>query len=492
MASLRERLRRRTTTRPEVDVEDSGCLTDPPMPSPTKDRHVIAEKLRAKQYSLRRRFVLGLDRKKSLPILQQHIEHSQVCEENQDPQPSLIRKSINSFSSSLRDRFSSDTSTGSDDQGRRPSVIRKSISSISSSLRGIRSSISSQLSQDGSTEYQTSPENTGTLINFPGIPKGIPRRNSLGHISSTSSGRDSVPRLPDLDTMVANIKVGEKLHVDRSPKAVAGQGEPIVRQPSPIPERFFVRIKRPDPAVAERRAGPRASQEDLPTAASDGGSVDYPVKDSVNLDGTPKNWKVPMHRIDHILETSVIMRGQGYQPYKPIPDYEIRERLRRIESRVYVFIPDKSDNSKPWPRKRYPDLETALKDLCTRFKPYYSSFAAFAPEVRAIQLFSPNFRPPESRYVGSPMDGRSEEEEEMTESTTPQTGSSIATESEIYTIQEYKRPYVYDADKASLDDDNIRDPGISALAKHKLGSSEESLLTDDYDMAIASKMGFYP
>ncbi|KAI2778972.1 hypothetical protein F4815DRAFT_220732 [Daldinia loculata] len=526
MASLREKLRKRTTARPEVDTEDLGYLTDPQLPSLTKDRHVIAEKLKAKQYSLRRRFVLGLDRKKALPTWQ-HIEHSAVCEENQDPQPSLIRKGINSLSSSLRDRFSSDTSTDSEGQGRRPSVIRKSISSVSSSLRGIRSSISSRPSQDGSTEYHTSPENTGTLVNF----QGISRRNSLGHISSTSSGQDSVPRLPDLDTMVANLEVGEKITGGRSPntafnmsmfdsldrpymanssdEAATGQEEPIARQPSPIPERFPVRIKRPDLAVAERIAGPRVGQEDLPTIASDQGPVDCPAQNNVNLNGTPKNWKVPMHRIDRILETSVTMREQGCQVYKPIPDCEIRERIRRLESRVYVFIPDENDNSKPWPRNRYSDLETALKDLCARFKPYYASFAAFTPEARAIQLFPSNFRLPQGMslvpgtiifniqeaidnwYAGSPIDGPSEEEEEMKESVTTQTDSSIATEPEIYTMQEYKQPYVYDTDKASLDD-GIREPGISALAKHKLGSSEESLLTDDYDMTIASKMGFVP
>ncbi|KAI1655079.1 hypothetical protein F4813DRAFT_382273 [Daldinia decipiens] len=514
MASLRDKLRKRTTTRPEVDMEDLGYLTDPQLPSLTKDRYGMAEKLKAKQHSLRRRFVLGLD----------------LCEEKQDPQPSLIRKGINSLSSSLRDRFSSDTSTDSEGQGRRPSVIRKSISSMSSSLRGIRSSISSRPSQDGSTEYHTSPENTGKLVNF----QGIPRRNSLGHISSTSSGQDSVPRLPALDTMVANIKLEEMFTGDRSPntvfnmsifdsldrpymanpsdKATTGQEEPIAKQPSPIPERFPVRIKRPDPAVAERTAGPRVSQEDVPTIASDQGSTDCPAQNSVKLNGTPTNWKVPMHRIERILETSVTMREQGYQLYKPVPDCEIRERIRRLETRVYVFIPDESDNSKPWPRRCYSDLETALKDLCARFKPYYASFAAFTPEARTIQLFPSNFRLPQGMglipgtiifniqeavdnwYVGSPIDGPGEEEEETKESMTTQTtrtDSSISTEPEIYTMQEYKRPYVYDTDKASLDD-GIREPGISAFAKHKLGSSEESLLTDDYDMTIASKMGFIP
>ncbi|KAI0115212.1 hypothetical protein F4814DRAFT_418658 [Daldinia grandis] len=534
MASLRERLHQRATARPEVDMKDLEYLTDPQAPSPTKDRYDMREKSKAKKYySLRRRFVLSLDRKRVLPIWR-HIEHSTACEEAQEPQPSLIRKSIKSFSSSLRDRLSSDTSTKSEGQSRRSSVIRKSISSMSSSLRGIRSSISSRPSQDGSTEYHTGPENTGTLVNV----HGISRRNSLGHISSTSFGQDSAPRLPDLETMVANIKVRGKFTGDRSPntafnmsifdgldgsytapytansnnRATAGQKEPTTRRPSPTAERFPVRIKRPDLTVVERPAGPRVNQENLLTTASSQGPADYPEQINADLNRAPKNQKVPTHRIDRILETSITMREQGCQLYKPIPDYKLRERLRHLESRVYVFVPNESDRSKPWPRKRYSDLESALKDLCARFKPYYASFAAFTPEARTIQLFPPNFRMPngmglmpgtiifsiqeamDNWYVGSPMDGPSEEEKEikgsMTTQTT-QTDSSIATEPDIYAMQEDKRPYVYDTDKASLND-GIREPGVLALGEYKLGSSEESLVTDDYDMTIASKMGFIP
>ncbi|KAI1484043.1 hypothetical protein F4774DRAFT_423533, partial [Daldinia eschscholtzii] len=454
-----------------------------------------------------------------------------IDSDTQDHHSSFIRKGINSFSS-LRDRFSSDTSTESDIQSHRPSVIRKSISSMSSSLRGIRSSLSSRPSRDGSTQYYTSADNTVMLSNF----SGRPRRNSSDHLSNTSSGKSSVPRLPNLDTIVMNARAGERFTKNRSPNTLFSMSifdrldgtfttnpdddvevekdEPITRQPSPHVGRFPVRIKRPDSTATEKLPEPRTSQNNLLTNTNDQDPVDWLALGNVSLDGAPEATRVPMQWIDRILETSVTMRDQVFRPLQTISDDEIKERLRRLDTRVYVFVPDTNDNNKPWPRKHYPDLETALKDLCTRFKPYYASFAAFTPETRNIQLFPPNFILPENRclipgtiifniqdaldnwYAGSPIDGPCEEGDDTNDSTTMEIDLSLLTEPEIYTIGEDPISGVYDTDSmkmgGSFYDDDVREPEMAAFAQHGLGSSEESLLTDDYDMTIASKMGFVP
>ncbi|KAI1799519.1 hypothetical protein F4811DRAFT_568149 [Daldinia bambusicola] len=531
MASLRERfLKFATAAHPIADAEDLGYLTDPKIPFPSKDRLHITEKLKLKQSSLRRRFARSLDRRRSFPGWQP-IEHDAADSDIQEHHPTFIRKGINSFSS-LRDRFSSDISTESDVPSHRPSVIRKSISSMSSSLRGIRTSISSRPSRDGSTQYQTSAENTGVLSNF----SNCPRRNNLDHIpSNTSSAKSSVPRLPDLDTMVANSQVRERYTQNRSPNTLFSMSifdsldGPFItnrngnseaekdglkpRSSPPNAGRFPVRIKRTDSTTTEKMEEPRVSLS-LSTIASDQELSDWEAYGIHNPTWEPEATKVPVDWIDYILETSVTARDQALESRKSTSDDENKEKLRRKETTVYVSVPDKNDNTKPWPRNRYPDLETALKDLCARFKPYYASVAAFTPETRKIQLFPSNFNIPVNRclipgtvifnvqdamdnwYAGSPIDGACGHEHGMDDATTTEADLSSLNSPEVYMINEYEAPRAYDSDSMnvalSINDNNIREPKPPVFAAPKLGNSEESLMTDDYDMAIASRMGYVP
>ncbi|KAI8964099.1 hypothetical protein F5Y11DRAFT_345836 [Daldinia sp. FL1419] len=531
MASLRERLRKHTAICPEANMKDTGHEVFPKLSSLTMDRYVIADKLRAKRYALRRRLALGLDRVKTDQV-SQHAEHDRSSSDSQDKHSSSIRRGINSISSSLRQRLSSDTSTGSDSQAlsHRSSIIRKSFSSVSSSLRGIRSSMSSSRpSQDATTLCNTPPDDTVRLAKH----FSHRRCNSLDHVSSTSSGKDSTPRLPDLDTTIKGI---ERSTENRSPNTLFSMSifdrldgpfaadsndkvdtkwEEIVvpRQPSPISGRFPIRIKRLDSTVGERVVEPRISQEDTLTSIDDQDPTNCSALRNGDLRGAHTDSKLPTQWLDCILETSVAIRDKGFLIYKSISDDKIKERLRRLYARVYVFVPDKYDNSKPWPRHRYPDLESALKDLCTRFKPYYASFAAFAPNAHAIQLFPPDFKSLDNEGLASgiiifniqeAMDnwhaassdvGRRRPKEEMKEliaDAKSEMNFSIVTE-DLAALEGHSPPCVYDADSMEMDAslDDIREPVISGFTEHKMKSSE-TLLTDDYDMTIASKMGFIP
>ncbi|KAI1467092.1 uncharacterized protein F4812DRAFT_431161 [Daldinia caldariorum] len=260
-------------------------------------------------------------------------------------------------------------------------------------------------------------------------------------------------------------------------------------------------------------AEPRVSQMSLSMMTSDQELSDWEAYDLYNSTWVPEITKVPVHWIDHILETSITARDQVLQPRKSSSDDKTKERLRK-ETAVYVFVPDKNDNNKPWPRKRYLDLETALRDLCARFKPHYSSVAAFTPETRKIQLFPPTFGMPENRclipgtiffdiqdavdnwYAKSPMEAPCGEENGTEAATATTEDLSSLNQPEIDLMNGYGEILSYDSDSMdvalSISDCDLPEPKMPGFAASKLGSSEESLMTDDYDMDIASRLGFIP
>ncbi|KAI0841649.1 hypothetical protein F5Y06DRAFT_307630 [Hypoxylon sp. FL0890] len=401
MGGFRERIGKYASPSPKANTT---FLTDPKNTLLTSNPHGLIDERGCNRNSLRQRFVQSLNRKRSLPAWHS-IEYDLVDAASQKQQPLSIRKSISSFSSSLRGRFSSDASADSETQDRRQSVIRKSFGSVSSSLRGIRSSMDSRLSRDRGRQT--------VAILF---------------------GDESVPRSPDLEDVVAAMKLEKSAEVqspstlcsastfdnldrastiNRPGETTTDHNDPTDRQRTPNAVRFPIRVKRPELVDSETNVPP----------------------------GTAQNSRLKAE--------------------------EERQRRAKI---VYVFVPDQDDHSKPWPKKKYPDLRTALTDLCTRFKPYYAPFAAYTILTRTIQLFPPNFRPPTHLplILGSTMftlqealdnwvstlfsRSLSPDEEEAEDSTNTERTFSTVAECGLSTMQEDAPLPASDIDDETLDD----------------------------------------
>ncbi|KAI0146034.1 hypothetical protein F4776DRAFT_674677 [Hypoxylon sp. NC0597] len=494
--------------------------TDPMVPSSTSDEHGLIDDMGCNRSSLRQRLVQSLNRRGSLSAWHSVVYHT-IRDGNQEQRPSVIRKSIRSLSSSLKDRFSSDTSADNETQSRPRSVIRKSFSSMSSSLRGLRTSIDSRLSQDagGSSRPTRLSRSASTR----------PSCHNFGCSTDVSSGDDAVPRLPDLEDMVVNKKSEKTSAEVQSPNTLFSMGifdsldrplaadmhagldqapkecnEPTVRQSTPNVVRFPIRVKRPDQAVSKINATLGAPQGSCLRAVSDSGSADCPEQTK----DIAKN----------ALETSK------------------EEKRQRPHKKVFVRVPDTDDHSKPWPKNKYPDLRAALTDLCTRFKPYYAPFAAYTSSNRTIQLFPSDFKPPARLFTSdsimftlqAALDNwdstvfscsLSQDERKEEDSTITERALSTVAESVLDSMPEHSSLHAsglsgrilgagFDNETLDMDegfDDDMLDPDPSFIVQHRpfpkpkrtllnsqLEWSDETLLSEDDDLTIASSLGFYP
>ncbi|KAI1096573.1 hypothetical protein F5B19DRAFT_488529 [Rostrohypoxylon terebratum] len=397
-------------------VPDLGHFVDSTGSGSIIGRHGLMGEIKNSRNLLRQRFTQTLNRKQSFPARQtmQSTESSVACTKGQEQQPSLIRKSISSLSSSLRDRFSLDASA---DEENRPSVIRKSFGSMSNSLRGVRSSLDSRPSQDEENDVERLPYcHFSRSVGYAGGNSDRPSCRRFGQPSGVPSGSNSIPRLPDVDELISKIANarGEKGYSDgRSPTSLFSMSifdsldrpitaeprdigttmhtESVSDQPPPITGRLPIRLKCPNPTLAKRIARSKAEQDAL--ANDDSGHSTGP--DETKIDDAPRaheTSKVPVFWLDSILEMTVDTR-EGVRKAR-IPTETDEERYLRLSKKVFVFVPDENDHTKPWPKKTYPDLKTALVAICTRFKPFYAPFAAYTMLTRTVQLFPADFKLP--------------------------------------------------------------------------------------------------
>ncbi|KAI2466997.1 hypothetical protein F4781DRAFT_433858 [Annulohypoxylon bovei var. microspora] len=546
MVSLRERMGKHYTPYPRTNVSDMGFYADPAISMSISDRRGLMEEIGNSRSSLRQRFIQSLNRKRSLPTWQS-IEYGTVRDKNQEQRPSLIRKSISSLSSSLRDRFSLDASTEDEN---RPSVIRKSFGSMSSSFRGLRTSMGSRPSQD--EEYHAAKLPYCELSKSVGYAGGNSYRSNyhgLEQSSSASSGDNSVPRLPGLDEMIAKAKAERTSSDDQSPNSLFSMSifdsldrpiavdyhdksmteyiEPAAEKSIPIIGRLPIRLKCPNPTLSKRIARSKAIQHTQPQIPSedDSGYSSCSGKTKDNASDAPGTSKVPVAWLDFILEMSIATRSEVAQARIPIETEE--ERYRRLSKRVYVFVPDENDHGKPWPKKAYPDLKIALTAICTRFKPFYAPFAAYTNLTRTVQLFPADFKLPRnfSLIPGSIMFTMQEaldnwestlfsrslsvvDEETEDQETTEVTLDTVAGSESDRTCEISPSPSNFSSeDLDDIIDYSMLEPSPSPsiivetnpleqpnqlMENSQMSWSDESLSTDDYDMTIASRMGFMP
>ncbi|KAI1213110.1 uncharacterized protein F4807DRAFT_471587 [Annulohypoxylon truncatum] len=544
MIGLRERTGNRTTPSTKANVSDMGFFADPAALTSISDRHGLIDEMRNGRNSLRQRFIQSLNRKRSFPAWQpaQSVEYGTTRDDNQEKQTSLIRKSISSLSSSLRDSFSLDSSAEDEN---RPSVIRKSFGSMSSSLRGLRTSLGSRPSQDQENDSEKLPYcDFSRSIGYASGISGRSNRRGFGRSSNASSGDNSIPQLPGLDEMIAKARAERLSSDDQSPNSLFSMSifdgldrpiatdypdkeytEPATEQPPPILGRFPIRLKCPNPTLSKRIARSKAEQRIQPRVPSDdSGYSSGSDKTKDNASNTPGTSKVPVTWLDSILEMTVATRD-GVRQVR-IPTETEEERYTRLSKKVYVFVPDETDHAKPWPKKTYPDLKTALVAICTRYKPFYAPFAAYTNLTRTVQLFPADFKLPRNTSVipGSIMFTMQEaldnwestlfcrslsvvEEETEDQGTiemTFDTGAEFGSEGtcEIspppsYNISNHESDETLDYSMLEpspessilIETNPLKNPN-QLMEDSQTSWTDQSMSTEDYDMTIASRMGF--
>ncbi|KAI2630826.1 hypothetical protein GGR54DRAFT_648372 [Hypoxylon sp. NC1633] len=511
---------------------------------PVEDRHGPADETKVGEKSLRRRLIRSLNRRRSFPAWQP-VEFRSALNDTPEEQPSFIRKSLSSVSSSLKSHLLSDSPADSEAQSQSSSVIRKSLSSMSSSVRGIRSSMSSRLSRD--TERRSATVHYGNLpeAEFMGHFSIHSRRRTAGQASNISCRRDSIPQLPDLEEMMAHIKKEKTSTDDQSrnslfsmsifdcfdnPTAVNWEDkdegecdEPTERQPTPIVGRLPIRLKRPDARASRGESSSNTARGIHLRTSVDSGCSGCSNEIDSNLAGVTSTTKLPKEWLERILETSIDVRNDTCEVHVSVPQNETdEERLRRLGMVVYVFVPDDDNPKMPWPKISYPDLKAALVDLCTRFKPYYAPFAAYTGLTRTIQLFSPDFKIDDHESLSpgvtifniqealdnwdAPTSLLSiiEEDRETEEQTISDRTFTTITEPPSEGPQEYVPLHTYDLGVVSMDEDRYDDMVESdtsccdenrppkqsnhVMMISELGKSYETLSTDD-DMAVTSQIG---
>ncbi|XDG00946.1 hypothetical protein ABKA04_000561 [Annulohypoxylon sp. FPYF3050] len=379
MVGLREKVGNHVTPSHRAYVPDLGLFADSTGTGTISGHHGLMGEMKNSRNSLRQRFTQSLSRKRSFPLRQsaQSMEYDTTYNKGQEQQPSLIRKSISSLSSSLRDRFSLDASA---DEENRPSVIRKSFGSMSTSLRGIRSSLGSRPSQDEENDVERLPYcHFSKSVGYAGGNSDRSSYRRFGHSSEASSGGNSIPRLPGLDELVSKIV-----------NARAERGSSDGQTPNSLfSMSIFDSLDRP--ITADLHATSKADQYALSSDDSNNSTCPDENKGD-DAQSAPKTSKVPVTWLDSILEMTVQTR-EGERKVR-MPTETEEERYQRLSKRVFVFVPDENDHAKPWPKKTYPDLKTALVAICTRFKPFYAPFAAYTILTRTVQLFPADFKLP--------------------------------------------------------------------------------------------------
>ncbi|OTB06809.1 hypothetical protein M426DRAFT_20561 [Hypoxylon sp. CI-4A] len=382
----------------------------------------------SKQSSLRQRFMRSLNHRRSFPSWQPRGFNS-VSDATQERYPSSIRKSIDTISStvsaSLKGRLSIEAPADSEDISSRPSVIRRSFGSMSSSLRGISTSMGYRPSRD--EEQVASKTWRHDLSDAEELEGSYPvraRHHTIGHSSSASSSNKSIPpRLPGLDEMIANARTMSTSPEIRSPNTLFSMSifdsldRPFVtndhgdiskmtaeehtelapKSPAMANARLPFRLVRPSLEISIDMSHmiQRANALDVVPPTTDGG-VDDTQHTPVDK---PATSKVPVKRLDDILETSTLMRDDIWVSWQPTEWQNTEEGRCALAERVHVAVPDEKDHRKPWPKKVYPGLYVALHDVCTRFRPFYAPFAVYTSSTRTVQLFPADFPLPTTSYI---------------------------------------------------------------------------------------------
>ncbi|KAI1143975.1 hypothetical protein F5Y05DRAFT_407374 [Hypoxylon sp. FL0543] len=428
MVGFRERIGKHASPSPRADPT---CFADPMFTLSTDSRHGLMDEMGCNHSSLRQRFVQSLKRKRSLPAWHS-FEYDLVHDDSHEQQSSSIRKRINFISSSLRGRFSSDASTECETQCRRQSVIRKSFGSMSSSLREIRTSMDSRLSRDAGRRSAAISFEDDCILHSPNLERMVVDMKLEKESAETRSSNT-------LCTASIFDSPGHLFTVDRRDETTIECGNSAARQPITDAVRFPIRVKRPELGNSKTSGTSGEAQDSCPKAASGLNSPGCSTQTSGNSRNTPQTSKVP------------------------------EEEHQRQAKFVYVFVPDPEDHSKPWPKKKYPDLKAAVADLCTRFKPYYAPFAVYSSLIRTIQLFPANFTPPAQMTLSvgnikftlqealdnwnSTLFCRSlSEDEEVEDSTYAETNLSMAAQSGSSIMQEHSSRHASNLDGETLDE----------------------------------------
>ncbi|KAI1393778.1 uncharacterized protein F4822DRAFT_439685 [Hypoxylon trugodes] len=397
MGSLRVRRGKHSKSYSKVTVPEA--FEDPSYSLSTRAHHSLSNESSGKQYSLRQRIARSFNRNKSLPEWQP--DQYDIAYDRVQARASLLRKSIRSFSS-LRGRFSSDSSAEDEIQSQRPSPTRKSFGSMSSSLRGVRNSLSSRRSD---SEEQRSA--TLCCRHCPDFTKNSTPSEYVGPYEVLPK-HNTIPQLPDFDEILANTKdkastdnqspntlfsmsifdgLGSPFKTKRQDNVAVEHDEPVAGKPAPAVGRLPVRIKRIDSVVSKGTIRSRPTQERRPGIPK-GSDISSPSSETKGCAGTkPDTSKIPVEWLDSVLEMSILARDGVLPEQKSTTWTEMQERFERMDKRVFVFVPDYDDSSEPWPKMIYPDLRAALKDICGRLWPYYAPFAAYTSLTHTLQLF---------------------------------------------------------------------------------------------------------
>lgn len=223
MVSFRGKIGNYALAYPKADAPGLEDFTESAASSSDENRHFPGDESKGNKSSLRHRFKQTLNVRKSCSALRP-TEYDTAYDNAQSHQGSVIRKSFSSLSSSLRQRFSSDETSSSENQSRQASVIRKSFGSMSSSLRGIRS-MGSRSSQDKERRPATtrcrSFYEAAELVGSPIVHPDHLGFDSACNVVTWDDWDDSVPQLPELDDIITCGWTEDMIPEDVPPNTLA-------------------------------------------------------------------------------------------------------------------------------------------------------------------------------------------------------------------------------------------------------------------------------
>ncbi|KAI1335169.1 hypothetical protein F5Y15DRAFT_428472 [Xylariaceae sp. FL0016] len=262
---------------------------------------------------------------------------------------------------------------------------------------------------------------------FPTVHRRRARHVSLGETRKSSTTDEEIPRLPNLEEMMLELRplggatAAEGHHPDTFKDAglfdgldaapfnnntadkpvmkIANIGDTVVCPHNVISGRLPIRLKRPErleqldlqpPAnvggkIEDKARGiefseqPAGSDERSLLKSSDTQTpgVDSRAVEALHLLPTSK---VPCHWIEHILETSIEWRTPSSS---------------RVDYKVQVFVHEGRES--PNLLHTYPDLRSALQDICDRLLLWYSSTAAINKCGDAVFLYQLGLEVPKNR-----------------------------------------------------------------------------------------------
>lgn len=290
--------------------------------------------------------------------------------------------------------------------------------------------------------------------------------------------------------------------ISRSEKSTEGYDKLTVSQPTPVTGALSIRLKYPGPPAPESND------------SSDGSNG--------NSSGSETS-KVPVEWLDRILETSATVRDDEVQAKTRDNEQTSCSARSNPNAKVFVYVPDDKDHSKPWPKHAYPDLHMALVDICRRLQPYYAPFATFTHTTCAVQLFPPDFVKPNINKFGNTTffdmqdvlnsllcinypasntgyDKDSDDTATLTEGRTLSTITETSDDTLDATAAEIMRLQAYDLDflrsdvgfSTGLPVINPCPESSPDLAATPYGFSQETFSTLDSDVTEDELYGFYP